>query len=47
MNRILGLMCVDGMHHLSCNSVNSSVEINPFQAYIIDSFINSISRLFF
>ena len=47
MNRILRLMCVDSMPRLSYNGVSSGVELNPFQAYIIDSFINSISRLFF
>ncbi len=47
MNRILRLIDADGMDRLSCNSSSSSVELNPFQAHIIDSFINSISRLFF
>ena len=49
MNRILRLMCVDGMHRFSCNSISTSVGRNPFfkHIYIIDSFINSISRLFF
>lgn len=42
-------MHVDGVHRFSCNSISTSVERNPFfkHRYIIDSFINSISRRFF